>query len=401
MRWMATFMLIFSACCVTATAQAPEAVCLDERAKMPDSWQPPAKLQKSLNPAPWSQGEAKDAQDVVATALDEMIGYFKRNPRAVQNIWDDSVEALIEVTYAGANRPEIDARARNGARDNLDALVSPYLDHDAYWATCDEFEALLPVAIFAHRLFPPGDERTTAIAKRTNVSLRDCGSIRDATGVDYENILAEKGTRPDNLEPLFDLYLWSLWFTEAELYPAIALPAEARTFAPRVWEYFKSLPLPLPGAGGFKDGIRNDDFIEIADLASHIAHIPTGTHRFTLYVDDFPQLYRFHRENFYPAMLTGDMDLFASFVDTLRQYGCTPENDAQVRDGTRYLLKIFHDNNDTWMSDKNEDPDADPSDYDRIHRPWTAALGLRERRPEQPLPGTYGGLVRRWLPPPR
>jgi hypothetical protein len=76
-----------------------------------------------------------------------------------------------------------------------------------------------------------------------------------------------------------------------------------------------------------------------------MAHIPTGVHRFPLYVQDLPSLYRFYRENFYPVLLSGDLDLFASLMDTLRQYGCTEENDAQVRDGSRYMLKVFHDNN--------------------------------------------------------
>jgi len=40
-------------------------------------------------------------------------------------------------------------------------------------------------------------------------------------------------------------------------------------------------------------------------------------------------------------------------------------------------------------------------DYGLIHYPWTALLGIRDRNPEQPKPGTYGGIVRRWLPQPR
>jgi hypothetical protein len=89
----------------------------------------------------------------------------------------------------------------------------------------------------------------------------------------------------------------------------------------------------------------------------------------------------------------------ASFVDSLRQYGCTAENDAQVRDGTRYLLKVFHDSNDRWMNFRRDgETKGSLDDYALIHRPWTAVLGLRERRPEPPGAGTYGGLVRRWLP---
>jgi hypothetical protein len=391
MRWR--FLTILSLALSSASmAQGTDPLCVSDRAQMPERWRAPAELQKSLNPAAWSQSEAKDARNAVASAADEMIGFFKRKPQAVQNIWDDSVEALIQLTYASANDPKRDAVIRDAARDNLTALISPYLDHDPDRATCDEFEALLPLAILAHRLYPPRDTRTKAITRRTNVAYRSCGTLREATGIAYGRILANKDAGSEDVEILFDLHLWSLWLIEAQLYPDIALPAQARTFGMRVWRYFKAYR--LPNANAFEDGARDEEFNAIADLATHIAHIPTGVHRFPLYVHDSPELYRFHRENFYPVMQSGDMDLFASLMDTLRQYGCTPENDVQVRDGTRYLLKVFHDNNDKWTRKRTN------SDYDRIHAPWTAALGLRERRPDEPRPGTYGGLVRRWLPEP-
>jgi hypothetical protein len=54
-------------------------------------------------------------------------------------------------------------------------------------------------------------------------------------------------------------------------------------------------------------------------------------------------------------------------VDTLRQYGRTPENEIQVRDGSRFMLKIFHDNRDRWMNYRQEgETDAELDDYDII-----------------------------------
>ena len=88
----------------------------------------------------------------------------------------------------------------------------------------------------------------------------------------------------------------------------------------------------------------------------------------------------------------------ASFVDVLRQYGCTPENDGQVRDGTRYLLKVFDRLDGRWMDYRQEgESDAELDDYRLIHYPWTGVLGLRDRQMEQPEPGTYGEIVRRRL----
>jgi len=380
-------------------AQTTEPLCILDPAQMPVSWRPSAELHKSLSPAPWSQSEAKDAEQALTSAVDEMIGYFQRKPSAVQSLWDDSIESLIQLTYASVNRPELDAKIRDAARKNLTVLVTPYLSRDADTARCEEFESLLPLTIFAHRLYPAGDPRTDLVTKLTNGAFRACGSLEDATGIDLSKILAEPAARRYNVEDFFDVYLWSLWLIEAELYPDIALPSEARAFGATAWKRFASLR--LRGANAFKEGARDKEFNTIADLATHIVHIPTGTHRFPLYVTDAPEIYRFHRENFYPVLESGDLDLIASFVDSLRQYGCTPETDVQVRDGTRYLLKAFHESNDLWLSYRGAgERDVELGDYDIIHHPWTAALGLRHRRPEPPAAGTYGGLVRRWLPRP-
>jgi hypothetical protein len=382
-------------------AEANDPLCVRDRAQLPDSWRPSAELQKTLSPAPWSRREAKDAQDAITSALEEMIGHFERKPSAVQNLWDDSIESLIQVTYASANEPELDAKARDAARHNLTALITPYLDRDPESATCAEFQALLPLANFAHRLYPAGDIRTDVATERTNAAYRACGSLEAATGIDVHEILADNARPEDreDLEDLFDLHLWSLWLIEAELYPDIELPAEARAFGPKAWKYFETYR--LAGAREFEEGARDEKFAKIADLATHIAHIPTGVHRFPLYVEDKPGLYRYHRENFYPVLQSDRPDLLASFVDSLRQYGCTAENDVQVRDGTRFLLEVFHDSDDRWMDyRRGGETNSSLDDYALIHRPWTAVLGLRERRPEPPGAGTYGGLVRSWLPHP-
>ncbi len=413
-RWIVLPILPFALSAVSL-AQNADPLCVRDLAQMPASWRPSAELQPRLNSTPWSQSEARDAKRAIETALNEMIGYFQQKPAAVQALWDDAIEALIQVTYASANAPEFDAKVRAAARSNLTALVAPYLNRNAEAATCSEFERLLPLALFAHRLYPAGDARTGAITTRTNAAYCACGSLKAATGYDLEEFLADQQGAPDafdesqeaekaqdleDLEDLFDLSLWSLWLIEAELYPDIELPDEARNFAPKVWKYFETYR--LDGASEYEDGAKDEVFFKIADLATHIAHIPTGVHRFPIYEEDWPRLYRFHRENFYPVLQAGDLDLFASFVDSLRQYGCTAENDAQVRDGTRHLLKIFHDNDDHWMVHRRgEQMSPDIDDYALIHRPWTAVLGLRARHPEPPIPGTYGGIVRRWLPPPK
>ena len=129
--------------------------------------------------------------------------------------------------------------------------------------------------------------------------------------------------------------------------------------------------LAAPRSEQVRKGAKDERFITLADLATHLSHIPTGLGRFPLYISDMPGLYTFLRKNFYPMMQSGDRDLFALFVDTLRQYGCNPENDAQVRDGTRYLLEDFHKRGDKWMNYHEERKTF--SELDRV-RPYPSCV---------------------------
>jgi hypothetical protein len=395
-RFCLAFLLLL--CSPATYAVAADPLCVLDPDQMPPSWRPPAEVKKRLSPAPWSQAEAKDARYAVEKGLDEMISYFERKPASVENMWADSIEALIQVTYASMNDPTFDAKVRDAARKNLTMLIDLSLKGkpDPGQLTFGDFKRLLPLAIFAHELYPAGDQRTAEITKRANAAYRVCGSLEAATGVNLQKTLAKKQLPPAQL---FELYVWALWFAEAAPHPAIELPAETRAYNAALWKYFEAYR--LAGAAEFED--REDDrFIGMADLAPHIAHMPTATHRHPIYIEDLPGLYRFHRENFYAVMQANELDLFASVVDTLRQYGCTPENDIQVRDGTRYLLGLFHRGKDRWMAFRQEgETDAELTDYDLIHYPWTAVLGVRERKLEPPPPGSIGAIARSWLPLPR
>jgi hypothetical protein len=114
-----------------------------------------------------------------------------------------------------------------------------------------------------------------------------------------------------------------------------------------------------------------------------------------------PWLYDFHRQNFYAMLEMGELDLVAEAVDSLRQYGCTEDNDIQVRDGTRYLLDVWHDGGESWGAYREPgETDSMVDAYDYIHKVWTGVLGVRPRLIEAPAPGTYGGVVRDWMPAP-
>jgi hypothetical protein len=366
---------------------------------MPESWRPSAKMQKGLRAEPWSAREAEDVQYAIKTGVDEMLDHFAKRPNAVTELWDDAVEALIDLTYSGGTgSPAVDAAARDGAHRNLGILIAPYLDRDPKSARCDEFEKLLPLAVYAHRFYSADDTRTAKIVALANSAYRKCGSLAKAIkDYDYPGMLANK-TLPT--EDVFNLVIWSIQLIEAELVPGLELSREARELAPKLWRYLESYP--LDGAKAYKNGAWSEKFKATGYLATHIAYIPTGYHRHPIYTEDSPRVYRFHRENFYPLLEMGELDLLAEFVDSLRQYGCTEENDMQVRDGTRYLLKVFHDGKDRWMNYREPgETDKDLDDYDLIHKPWSATIGIRPRVPEPAAPGTYGGVVRKWLPTPR
>ena len=100
------------------------------------------------------------------------------------------------------------------------------------------------------------------------------------------------------------------------------------------------------------------------------------------------------RENFYPVMEMGELDLLAEFVDLFRQYGCTEEHDLQVRDGTRYLLRLFHAAGDSWMAHRESYETEEPSAYNLVHKAWTGVAGVRARVIEPPAAGTYGAVFR-------
>lgn len=379
-------------------AGEPEPLCVLSPDEMPESWRPQSEAQKGLSSAePWSQSEAKRAQYAIRTGVDEIIGLFSKRPSAVRDVWDESVEALISITYSSANEPGIDSAARDAAQRNLTMLIDPLMKRGAETAKCDEFERLLPLAMYAHRFYPAKDPRIGKMVALTNASYRDCGSFADAIDFDYEDAFSEEKLP---IDLVFGLVLLSQYLAESELYSEIKLPDEAREFTPALWRYLETYP--LAGASEFKQAVWNEEFIVNAYLATHIAYIPTGNHRYPIYIEDLPKLYRYHRENFYTVLEKGHLDLLGEFVDSLRQYGCTAENDLQVRDGTRYLLNVFHEGNDRWMAYREPgETEEDVSDYDLVHKAWTGMIGVRVRNIEPAEPGTYGGLVRRWLPPPR
>jgi hypothetical protein len=379
------------------SCSAPESShCVLDPGRMPEGWRPSGTVQQALVAEPWSVTESGEAAFSVRRGIEEMVDLYERRPGAAEDLWEDSVASLIEVTYASANTADVDQMARDGARENLTDLVQPFLARDPGALTCSDYGSVLPLAIHAHNQYQANDARVEHMVGLANAALARCDSLSAAMELDYEPMLASGEA---SLGDAFDLVIWTLLLIEAQVVPGLDVPPAARDLPARAWRFLQDYP--LPGAAEFPEGADDGTFIETAYLATHIAYIPTGNHRYPIYVEDAPTVYDFHRENFYPVLQMGELDLVAEFVDSLRQYGCTAENDLQVRDGTRYLLNVFHAGGDRWMTYREPgETTADADDYDLVHKAWTAVLGVREREIEPPDPGTYGGVVRSWLPAP-
>jgi hypothetical protein len=378
-------------------------LCAPSLASLPESWRPHGKVQEGLSHAAWSERESEDAMNAVKAGLDEMINFYSQRPESVTALQDDSVESLIEVAYAGVNTPALTETARDAARRNLATLIAPYLQRTPESARCDEFQQLLPLAIYAgagdsHLGIDRDDPRIGTMVALTNSAYRACGSLEAAIGHDYKPML-------ENLEKVVadqvsELGLQGQSLIGAQATPGLELPAEALDFPRAFWRSLEDYP--LYGADEFPDGARNQTFYYTAYLATHVAYFVTGDGRYPIHVEDSPSLYRFLRENFYAVLEMGELDLVAEFVDNFRQYGYTEENDLQVRDGTRYLLNLYHAAGDRWMNHREPgETDQNLTDYDLIHKAWTAVQGLRPRVPEPAEQGTYGGILRAWLPAPR
>ncbi|MFC5130410.1 hypothetical protein [Paeniglutamicibacter kerguelensis] len=104
---MTVILLLMSA--ASSPAGTPGLPCVMTPESMPESWKPTNAQQKNLRTEPWSVSEAEEATFAIRSGLDEMLNLFAKTPTAPKELWDDSVVALIEVTYSSANAPELDA----------------------------------------------------------------------------------------------------------------------------------------------------------------------------------------------------------------------------------------------------------------------------------------------------
>jgi hypothetical protein len=378
----------------TPTLKAKGSVCINALEQLPSAWRPSIPLMQTLDNSKWTSAEQEDAHAAVWSGLEEMIAFQEQHPTSVTELWDNSVEAYIDVAYGADHQPKLKDRALDIAIKHFDELWTPHENNERSLTQCDEVSTALTLVVYAHNLSERRPEnqklvnQTKQLIQRTNQSISQCGSLSKLMTYEYSKVISKPNA--PNAE-VYDMVMWSIIFIDALRIKALQLPAETRAFVSVLWRYLATYP--MPAAVTFKKGANDSFFYDLAYLITHVGYIPTGYGRHQLTREHGVWLHQFIRTNFYAVMEMGELDLTAEFVDLIRQYGCTETNDRQVRDGTRHLMKLYQAADQKWMNHRESYETKESNPYDLLHKPWTAIAGLRSRQFEKNVRSSYGHLA--------
>ena len=117
--------------------------------------------------------------------------------------------------------------------------------------------------------------------------------------------------------------------------------------------------------------LSTDAFYNVTYAITHVIYTLNDYNRYLLSPDWLPQEFRYLKTNLEEAVKLHDSETLGEFLDTLRDFGMTEENDALIRTGVDYVLS--KQNPDGSWGDPGE-TDA----YTRYHSTWTAIDGLRQ-----------------------
>lgn len=360
-----------------------------EPAELPAAWRPRPGERHGLPSTPWTDAEERACAAAARVGLREMIAFFEVRPERVLEQGENAIEAFLDTRYA-ASDPELAADAKRWAARCAEAVAREWLERPSDPGAPDDWSSVVVLAGYAARALGEDHPQTRALVLRANAVAP--ASIRDALGESVARTLAGD---PD-IDTVYGLVMWSISLLDAAAVSGLILPDDASDVLDQTLAHLAAHP--FPSARTYPDGANDWTFYDHAYTATHIGYVPTGYGRYRLKVADAPWLYAFVRENFYPVLAMGELDLVAEFVDLLRQYGCTPANDAQCRDGTRYLLALFERAGGSWIAHRESYEVGEPvSDYDLLHKPWTAVAGVRARKPQVAESHGYRWHFERWL----
>ncbi len=114
-------------------------------------------------------------------------------------------------------------------------------------------------------------------------------------------------------------------------------------------------------------------FFDHAYLMTHFAFVVSDYGSVQLSEVELPSVGPYLRANFEAVLQEADIELVGEFVDALRSFGHTEDDDGIVDRGTRFLLSQQSQDGSWGPWQSEEDP------YDAIHYTWCAVGGLKDR----------------------
>ncbi len=392
----------------------PPSMCINDPLLMPRSWRGDIYEEEIFHDSgePWSKEEQIECDEAANRGLDELIGFFQNaSDKRIEKLGVDAVNSLVDYVVGSSRQaPKFHKKVLKEAIRVLKITSRKYVrlevDPEDY-EYCDNDEAyrMMKLLGYAHDLSnylsPKIDEELKLVRSKLLDNLQNtifaCG--------DLGNLLGDKYWREKIEDKSLDsgeVYVWnlsSIALAHCLTIPELSMPAETGEFVVKVWRYFYDYE--IPSYADFEEERDNrsatGSWVDMAYLATHVAYIPTGYGRHYQYLKESPHLYHFCRENFYAAMQEGGHDLAAEFVDMLKIYGCTEENDIQVRHGVRYIMSLYKDAGNSFINHHEEGERV--NDYNLVHKPWTGIAAVwhydRKLSFEPEVPGSYGNTFRK------
>ena len=102
-----------------SVVSAREPPCVNALDAMPESWRPSAEMRMNLSDKPWSPTEAQDAQDAIATGINEMLEHYALSPKKVTALRDDAVESAAETEIPRQTRRTHNGKVKFALRFSL------------------------------------------------------------------------------------------------------------------------------------------------------------------------------------------------------------------------------------------------------------------------------------------
>lgn len=377
-------------------------VCFDSLEEMPDLWRPLP--QQKFDGSQWKNEEQSLADEATNKGFDELLHLLtkKMDTEQILDMGVDAANALIDEAYSTNGMPEFHRKALEGTWYTLRIIANDLMESNQPVRCISPYEALKFAGYsqyLANRM-PENKELQDfhrVLVSYTQDVIDVCGNLDDLTEIrDSESVyhIDFDGRNMDDTDLLFSITLRVIAIIDAStVRPRLKFPPGADEFVVGYWKYVGEHHASLfPNARSEKNHYHSQRTREPAWVATHAAYVPTGYGRHKQYYRDAPWLYDYIRENLYYAMEFGMLDLVCEFVDIIRQYGCAEENDIQVRHSTRWVLAKFQKANHSWLNHKEpwQQHGEEISDYDLVHKPWTAISGTIRRDFDQVIEGSYG-----------